>query len=71
MSTARKTAAIVHLALPLLHPSYHISTSTVSAFHCLEKNSAARKGMIYSLLTSLIQAVGTRLRAYILFPRHE
>lgn len=71
MPTARKTATRLRLTLPVLHPPYHISTFPVSAFHCLEKNSAARKGMIYSVLTSLIQAVHTRLTAYILFPRYE
>lgn len=58
------------LACP--HPSaYHISMFPVSHFHCLEENRAARKGMIYRRLTSLIQAIYTRLRAHILFPRYE
>jgi len=71
MSTARETATRVSLTLSLLHPLYHISMFPVSAFHCLEKNSAARKGMIYSVFTLLIQAVHTRLRAHIPLSRYE
>lgn len=56
MPTARKAATRVLQTLPLLCSPYHISTLAASDFHCLEKTSAAKKGVTNSVLVSPAQA---------------
>lgn len=60
MPTARKAATRVLLISPLLCSPYHISNLAASDFHCLEKNSAAKKAVTYSVLVSPAQTgIGT------------
>lgn len=62
MPTARKAATRILLTSPLLCSPYHISTLAASGFHCLEKKSAARKGLTYHVLVSPAQTgIGARI----------